>query len=454
MLKNKDSKSWKNYSDSRIALLVFFLFLTFYVLTSGGHPYYDEHMAFEVTKRLVEIGRLDVTEDSIQDYWEGSFRIGVDGKLHSIFSPGWSLSLLPFALLAKFFSLNSLTWIFYNSIAVALLCSLLYLFSRKIGVSISHSFILVLLFGLTTTSWQYSKTGTAVVWSSCFLLASIYFLYHHKNQESKKWYILSGILMSLSVLTRYDSAIFIPFVIAFLLINSKNNSAIKKISLFLIPIFISAGFVMLYNYFIWGSILETGYGHFGQLAMHNTFNGLVGLLVSPYTGLFLFAPVTILFFVAYRDFYKKERALSLLFISIFIISLLFYGTLSFWHGGHSWGPRYMFLTIPFLIITIGMSLNRKWFLMITMTLGAVGFFINMLGTLFLSQSAVSKAHSLGEEGWFDPSHSTLLYQIQMALENRWDLYFFQANNWLATIIIMMILAFEIWIFFKIIIAKN
>lgn len=457
----------KTNPDSKVALLIFFTFLTFYIMTTGGHAYTDEYQQYEVTKRIIDEGRLDVTEEVAEKYWKGSFKRGVDGKLYAAAPPTWALSLIPFALLAKSLNLPPVTWILYGSTMVAGTCSLLFLFSRKLGFSTKLSLTLTVIFGLATMAWPYSKTGISPMMGTLSLVGSIYLLYSHRfDADAKKWHFIAGALCALSVAIRYDYAIFIPFLILFHFItiprdkfslSSRSLLVIKSrflsIIFFIIPLFILSILVALYNHIIWGSVLRSRTVDIVGPSEHTSFVGIFGILVSPYVGLFLFAPITILLSISLWDLYKKDRALSFLFVSIFVISLLFYGTLSFWDQGHTWGPRYLFSSIPLIVISLGSSLERrgKVFSRLVLGLSLVGFFVNSLGALFKWQVAIQEMFKgknwyehFASAPFFDQSHFMILHQLQVAAKGGFDLFFLHDTTYWLLPVLSVILVIETW----------
>ncbi len=51
-----------------------------------------------------------------------------------------------------------------------------------------------------------------------------------------------------------------------------------------------------------------------------------------------------------------------------------------WHGLVAWGPRYLLMVVPFLLIPLGASLekrNKKFMLLLILTLGALGVLFNL-----------------------------------------------------------------------------
>jgi hypothetical protein len=113
-----------------------------------------------------------------------------------------------------------------------------------------------------------------------------------------------------------------------------------------------------YNNYRFGTIFETG----ATLLSNSTgidlfigtsfFTGLSGLLISPGKGFFYYSPITILFFISVKYFLRKHLEIGITFILIILTYLLFYSKYLFWHGDWAWGPRYLLVIIPFLMIPL------------------------------------------------------------------------------------------------------
>lgn len=79
--------------------------------------------------------------------------------------------------------------------------------------------------------------------------------------------------------------------------------------------------------------------------------GLLGNLVSPSRGLFVFSPVLLFalsgFVLALRD--REQRPLNFAYGAIIVGNTIIIGAASRWWGGHAFGPRFMTDIIPFLV---------------------------------------------------------------------------------------------------------
>jgi hypothetical protein len=113
-----------------------------------------------------------------------------------------------------------------------------------------------------------------------------------------------------------------------------------------------------YNYYRFGSIFETAYHSIATRTGIDFFSGtpmltgLSGLLISPGKGFFFYSPVAILFFFSIKLFIKRHLEISLCFICMILLYLFFLSKNLYWHGDWAWGPRYLLVITPFLIIPI------------------------------------------------------------------------------------------------------
>src|SRR5262249_16601 len=124
-------------------------------------------------------------------------------------------------------------------------------------------------------------------------------------------------------------------------------------------------FVGALNYIRFGSFTSFGYGPKQEsLLVHNSFEGIIGLVASPGTGLILYFPLAILLPLALIYIYRKNKALFFLFVYIFIVNWLFIGTINnkiypnTWTGAGAWGPRYLLPVLPFIVMPLGILLQK------------------------------------------------------------------------------------------------
>ena len=65
-------------------------------------------------------------------------------------------------------------------------------------------------------------------------------------------------------------------------------------------------------------------------------------------------------FFSFIDFFRRNKSECVLILSFFVLNIIYHtATTGGWHGLVGWGPRYLFLMIPFLLIPLGASLEQR-----------------------------------------------------------------------------------------------
>jgi len=184
---------------------------------------------------------------------------------------------------------------------------------------------------------------------------------------------LSGVFAGVAALADY-TAIFIALVLSAYVIFSRMPWRFKIIFI------IGGGICVLvlagYNWACFGHPLSFSYDHlsfdeFKAGSAKGVFGistpnpkALLAILMSPSRGLFFIMPVflfSITGFIAMwrrRIFRSETLVLSVIIFGYIMINSGFYG----WHGGWTFGPRYLVPMLPFLAIPMIFSpWNYKWF---------------------------------------------------------------------------------------------
>jgi len=86
--------------------------------------------------------------------------------------------------------------------------------------------------------------------------------------------------------------------------------------------------------------------------------GLPDLLVSPGKGLLWYTPAVLLLVLAARPFWRRCPPPAILCVLLCGGYLLFYSNVNYWHGDPAWGPRYLYATLPYLILPLGEVFGR------------------------------------------------------------------------------------------------
>lgn len=127
----------------------------------------------------------------------------------------------------------------------------------------------------------------------------------------------------------------------------------------------------VYHQLCYGSPFTTAYAHQSPLFREGgallgvlgwpRLDRLVGVLVSPYRGLFASSPVLVIGAIGlvwmWRD--PGQRRHAVLFLAVFGSLLLFNVCFNGWHGGWGVGPRYLIPALPFVALPLTQGF-RRW----------------------------------------------------------------------------------------------
>ena len=362
-------------------------FLGVYLLVSGqGFYSTDGETMLRATWAIVDKGRLSMPCDPGQP----SAIEGRDGQCYSRYGLGQPLAAIPLYLAGKGVSVLfpqldygevlRFTMTRFNQLVMALVCGVMCALGLTLYRSARMGVGLALLFGLSTLALPYSRfyfnEPLALLGFSIALLGAL----NYRQEARAKWLIVGGAGFGLAVLTRTVSALLLPAFLVYLWFadspraerrvrhseRSEESHEIDagdaqagrfqaqagRIVIFLTPI-VALGMVQVaYQWWAFGDPLSGGYR--GEGWQTPLWLGLYGLLFSPGKSLLLFVPLSLL--SAWGWVYwigAGRRREALLFISCFLLWLLFHAGWWTWHGGWSWGPRFMASMLPFLILPIG-----------------------------------------------------------------------------------------------------
>jgi hypothetical protein len=147
-----------------------------------------------------------------------------------------------------------------------------------------------------------------------------------------------------------------------------------------------------YNLWLYHSVLPPYFSPHKVGASVHLLEGLAGNLISPSRGLFVFCPVLVFSVWGMVLSLKGRRGhlLELFLIGVVVSHWLVISSFPDWHGGHSFGPRYLTDMMPYLIYFLipvlvwfseTRSARRSWLLSLFMLFAVVSLLINLSGAV-------------------------------------------------------------------------
>jgi hypothetical protein len=422
----------------KLFIWIFLAFSLFYIgLTRGHFTDIMQVNLYQTTRSLCEGGNL--TTSPIYDSHLGRY-----GKYYSQFGVAQSIAAIPLYAIGKAIhyyltawnkrdilsalagpQLGEEPWRFggdiemffvnlFNCFVTALLCSVFFIISLRLGATPLMSFIATLLLGLTSYVVPFSTGFLGHSSEALFVLLAFFFLFLFTKTNKTIHILFAGSALALAFLFRFPAAIALPGLSIYLFLHiwcsrPEGNTVIfiiKKI----FPKFILFGFPLMVASLIH---LTVTYFKFETLWKYNNpgFNlpllkGLYAFLISPGNSIFLFTPMLLLTPWTFKFFHKRYRLESLCILFISATYLIFYGKYEMYHGlWAALGPRYLVPIVPLLLLSLAlwiqMSGRKIW--LIVLPLAVIGFWVQLV------HIAVSFSYVYHYEGYldFNPPYSFL-----------------------------------------------
>lgn len=354
--------------------------------TAGGRvASSDENGFFLEVQSLVDHGTLAIPDGIISN---GVY--GKDGRYYLGGGIGFSLVALPFYIIGKLaiavlpipdayhiFILKgafSLT----NQFLTALLAVMFFAYARSFNYSVRLSFFLTAALIFSTNIFPYAKSAMREPLLTWSLLGVFFFL--RRFGLSRRIFSLhaAGMCFALLIHTKLVFIILLPLIAVYFsfivngpyvsgrahwsqnllgIVWSQKNS--KFYSMMYLWLLIAFAGMALYNLVQFGNMFSSGYTEKGQPFTNPLWVGIYGLLFSSGKSFFLYAPITLLAFVSFRNFAKEHPLESLMFTGMFLMMLVFHAKFFSWAGDGSWGPRYLIPMLPFCVIIAGKELQNS-----------------------------------------------------------------------------------------------
>jgi hypothetical protein len=219
------------------------------------------------------------------------------------------------------------------SIVAASAC-LLYLVLSRLTGPVSAA-LLAAVFGLGTTNLS---TNAQALWhhdsAVLGLIAALYCIV--RGRDAPAWLARAAFPLAFAVISRPQIVFVVAPVAVYVLML--RPGLVRVVAWGLPPVLFHAW----YNTHYFGSPLRTQVPVFGGLFSMDLAEGLFGVLLSPGRGLFVYSPIFLLSLVGAVLVWRRHGDGLLRALSLGIVpTVVFYACYLFWHGGSTYGPRYL-----------------------------------------------------------------------------------------------------------------
>ena len=388
----------------KIAVLIFTLAsLSYFLSAKGNIEISDTYFSVQTAKAIIENHSLSA-EGCRPGY---CYQSKIDGKYYSRFGLGLAFIFTPYIILGKILAgfinlpVNQLTDFlisFYNIFFGAGSCVIMFYTVRFFGNSNRTALIISLLLGFGTFCWRYSVWDFPEVTQMFFLILSIYCVL----KNSVKSLSLGGLSFGCLILLKAIYMAYLPIFILYILANNKQSlkKCLINCGLFLAIVLIGLAFILYFNYLRFGEFSEFGYGvEANNFYLSGIKEHAAKLIYWWDKGVLIYNPLFILGILGYFKLIKSFRKETLFFVALillnFILTSMWYG----WHGGSSWGPRYLVPLAPLWLMPCFIFFHKKGVIKVTLiALIFISILIQGLSILQGNHEYLTICNANGQEG--------------------------------------------------------
>lgn len=384
-------------SDRRTVIALVLLLFGLYGLVAGGHTYSsDEEGLLATTAAMVERGSpvIEVSDDNRTVL---PVRLGRNGETVGVGGMGQSIVAVPFYLGGRaaaavvpsdygdFLAVRILVG-FTNPAVTALGVGIFFLIARRLGADRRRALLVALGYGLATMVLPHAKTFFSEPLAATLLLGSAWAALEagaRQRPTSIRWWVVAGLFLGFALTARLTTGLMVVPMGVYLVARVWPHERVGGVvlaagatGLGMVP---GAALLALTNWWRYGAPTDAGYE--SVPLDFPIAEGLYGLFLSPGKSVFLYAPLALVGLISVAFTPPKVRKEVLFLASFGLLNAVFFARFLHWHGDHSWGPRYLILSVPFFILPVAAVVDRGGWRRGVIAAIAIGVVPSSLGTV-------------------------------------------------------------------------
>jgi hypothetical protein len=335
---------------------------------------------------------------------------GRNGQIYSIYYPLQSLLAVPFVGVASLAArLYHAPFHFMAAAFVGVLpalytaatVGLVAVMALQLGSTLQGARRAALCYALGTLAMVYARTFYAEPLLSLLVTAAVCLILTGASRKI----IFASLLALLAVLAKPTGILLGPPLSLYLFLRK------TPARLSILPVSGSVFgllFYFLYNMLRFGNPLY--FGPPWAFSLSAIPQGITGLLCSPGRGILWYCPPVFMAILGFRKAMRTKQFEALLIGALFVGFLGLHAAVPFWHGGWSWGPRYLLPVLPGLMALTGLLEGKA--VKGLLVLAFAGFLVNAPAMLSFYERYYAEANEQGVSEstlLWSPSHAPLLH---------------------------------------------
>lgn len=422
---------WHRIQQYLIVLAIFCGFTALYIW-SIGEPFYstDALVMYEQSRALGLERQLHIAAIDLPQVSEGR-----GGHFYSKYDPGMpalAAHVVRFAdavaieSIANRYAVAAIFLMIIPAVAMSIAVTSVAIIAAQQSNSWRWGLLVALVSGMATAVWPYGRLFFAeAITAACLSLS--FLLLVQPSPRKMRHTIAVGLLLGIAMMSRAHAAIFVLPVLIFLLTDSLEPVSRRQFMGVLPGVLMGGCVLLLHNWLRFEQVFDTGYSN--ESFRFYALPGMVGLLVSPGKSVFVYAPPLLLSGVLIPRYRRRFPDVARLLLMFTGIALLVYGAWWSWHGGWSWGPRFLVPLMPLWCLPWLVLPQKPQWIVFAVLCFTVGVAVQVMGTFIDVNPAYTVAFTGTDDTrdlsryaivHYDLQRNPLTSAIQRARQGQWE----------------------------------
>ncbi len=359
----------------KCAAAVFLLTSALFLALMSGHIYArDEETLYQMTDGIALRGQPLVSPLvwGIVD----STAPSKHGLRPTSYAPGQPLVAVPWYWLGRALSglaapeyaayLTRFVILSFNVFVTAAVAALLCRFALVLGYRARSGIALAFCYSGATFAMIQARTFFAEPLTALLVLLAFFLIQQacHRDASNRlrpRMLAASGFVLGCALFVKIHAALFFPVLALYLTMETipsfrrfpawlQWRALLVRAAWWLAGLALPLAALLLYNRWLYGSPFSTGYGDTLNVYTTPLATGLYGLLLSSGKGIIWYAPPLIFGLIGLPRFLRRFPRIGSAILGAAAVNFIFYARLAIWSGDGAWGPRYLLIVLPWLLL--------------------------------------------------------------------------------------------------------
>lgn len=229
----------------------------------------------------------------------------------------------------------------------------------ELGFDPTTSLLTAFALAFTSTIWVYAHISFDATASALAATCAVWALVRFRRTRSPAAALGTGCALAAAVVIRSDAVIMAPLLLAVLPWLARDGAplgrraVLERTLIGIAPVVVAGATNLAYNWWRFGSILESGHSENIWIAPSGSFGqGFFGQVMSADKGMIVYSPLLLAALFGWPRLWRRSRPVAAGILAASLAVLVSHSMIVNWSGAIAWGSRFMVPVVPMLLLPL------------------------------------------------------------------------------------------------------